>query len=370
VKPTLMSGLRRSLLSDFVDAERAGSALRPDHPERERFLHPMRILVTGGAGYIGSITVRTLLDAGHNVIVLDTLERSRRGAVHYLARFEQGSVGDRAILDEVLPWCDAVVHLAGYIEVAESQADPDRYFANNVTAPTVMLDAMVEHGIDSIVFSSTAAVYGQPTVLPITEDAATEPINAYGASKLAFEHVLADYGRRFGLRSVSLRYFNAAGAWPDGSTGEAHRPETHLIPRIMAGNTLGRTYFDVYGDDYDTPDGTCVRDYVHVCDLALAHRLALERLGRGGPGGVFNLGSGRGFSNREVVAMCAEVIGSPIDIQIKPRRAGDPAQLIASHELATAELGWAPQRGDLRTIVEDAFRWHTKHPRGYMVVGR
>jgi len=325
----------------------------------------VRILVTGGAGYIGSITVRTLLDADHEVVVLDTLEKGHAAAVDGRADMQVGNVGDRIVLDRVLPGCDAVMHLAGYIEVAESQADPDRYFANNLTAPTVMLDAMADHGVDALVFSSTAAVYGQPDAVPITEDAETAPINAYGASKLAFEHVLESYAGSKGLRSVRLRYFNAAGAWPDGSIGEAHRPETHLLPRILGAMAAGQTSFEVYGGDYDTPDGTCVRDYIHVCDLARAHRLALERLHEGRPGGVFNLGNGRGYSNLEVVAACADVTGLEVEIAIGPRRAGDPARLVASSEKARAELGWAPERGDLRTIVKDAWCWHRANPRGY-----
>jgi UDP-glucose 4-epimerase len=325
----------------------------------------MRILVTGGAGYIGSVTVRALLDAGHEAVVLDTLEKGWRAAVDSRAVLEVGSVGDRAAVDRVLPGCDAVMHLAGYIEVAESQADPDRYFANNVTAPAVLLDAMAEHGIDALVFSSSAAVYGQPEAFPIAEDAATVPINAYGASKLAFERLLADRGESAGLRSVSLRYFNAAGAWPDGSMGEAHDPETHLVPCVLRSIVAGRTSFEVFGGDYDTPDGTCVRDYVHVCDLALAHRLALECLGSGGPGGVFNLGNGRGYSNREVVAACADVTGRRVKVEIGPRRAGDPARLVASRERAVADLGWTPERDDLRVIVADAWRWHNGHPAGY-----
>ncbi|HEY5275918.1 MAG TPA: UDP-glucose 4-epimerase GalE [Coriobacteriia bacterium] len=325
----------------------------------------MHILVTGGAGYIGSVTVRTLLDAGHSVTVLDTLEKGWNAAVDARAALKIGSVGDRVALDRVLPGCDAVMHLAGYIEVAESQADPGRYFANNVSAPQVMLDAMADHGVDALVFSSTAAVYGRPMGIPIHEDAETLPINAYGESKLAFEKLLEASAETAGIRSIRLRYFNAAGAWPDGSLGEAHRPETHLIPSVLTAMQAGASRFEVFGGDYDTPDGTCVRDYVHVCDLAEAHRLALERLGQGGPGGVLNLGSGCGYSNLEVVAACAEVSGCTVAIEIGPRRAGDPASLVASHDLASSDLGWIPRRSDLRTIVEDAWRWHSAHPAGY-----
>jgi len=325
----------------------------------------MRILVTGGAGYIGSITVRTLLDAGHEVVVLDTLEKGWRAAVDARAALTVGDVGDRAVLDRVLPGCDAVMHLAGYIEVAESQADPGRYTHNNVTAPAVMLASMAAHAVDALVFSSTAAVYGRPETVPIREDAATAPINTYGASKLAFEQMLVAAERQWGLRSVVLRYFNAAGAWPDGSMGEAHRPETHLIPRVLAAAQAGESRFEVYGGDYDTPDGTCVRDYIHVCDLAQAHARALERLEGGGASATLNLGNGRGYSNREVVAACAEVTGRDIGVTIGARRPGDPDRLVAAHDRAAAELGWSPERGELRTIVEDAWRWHRQHPAGY-----
>jgi UDP-glucose 4-epimerase len=325
----------------------------------------MRILVTGGAGYIGSITVRTLLDAGHEVVVLDTLEKGFAQAVDGRAQLERGSVGDRGALDRLLPGCDAVMHLAGYIEVGESQADPGRYFTNNVAAPLEMLRAMVEHGVPALVFSSTAAVYGEPDHVPISESAPTVPVNAYGASKLMFEQMLERFGVAHGLRSVRLRYFNVAGAWPDGSLGEAHRPESHIIPRILRAMSGGQSTFEVYGQGYDTDDGTCVRDYIHVCDLARAHLIALERLGGGGAGGVFNLGNGRGYSNLEVVGACAEVTGRDVDIAYGPRRAGDPPRLVASHARAEAELGWRSECGELRTMIEDAWRWHTSHPDGY-----
>ncbi|MDO8916093.1 MAG: UDP-glucose 4-epimerase GalE [Coriobacteriia bacterium] len=325
----------------------------------------MRFLVTGGAGYIGSITVRTLLDAGHEVIVLDTLEKGWREAVDRRARVEAGDVGDRKILDWLLPGCDAVMHLAGYIEVAESQADPGRYFENNVSKPLTLLRAMVDHGVGALVFSSTAAVYGIPAVVPILEDAPTLPVNAYGSSKLMFEQQVEWFAAAHGLRAVRLRYFNVAGAWPDGTLGESHDPETHIIPRVLRAMADGQERFEVFGDDYPTPDGTCVRDYIHVCDLAGAHRLALERVGSGGEGGVFNLGNGRGYSNLEVVRACARVSGREVAIDIGPRRAGDPPVLVASHARAQAELGWTPERGDLDTMIEDAWRWHSTNPNGY-----
>jgi UDP-glucose 4-epimerase len=325
----------------------------------------MKVLATGGAGYIGSITVRELLDAGHEVTVLDTLESGRRKAVDRRATFVQGSVSDLPILDLLLPECDAVLHLAGYIEVAESQRDPARYFRNNVSAPLVMLDAMRRHNVPNIVFSSTAAVYGEPASVPITEDAPTEPVNAYGMSKLVFEQLLGLYERAHTVRAICLRYFNVAGAMPDGSLGEAHDPETHIIPRVLRSIYVGARHFEVFGSDYPTPDGTCVRDYIHVCDLAVAHRLALERLLAGGNPGVFNLGNGSGYSNLEVVRMCAEVTGEPVEVTLGPRREGDPAVLVASAELAKDELVWVPQRGSLREIVADAWRWHRTHPHGY-----
>jgi len=325
----------------------------------------VRILVTGGAGYIGSITTRVLLDAGHECVVLDTLERGHREAVDPRAQLVVGSIGDRAVVERALTGCDAVMHLAGYIEVAESVAHPEKYIAANATDPLVMLDVMAERGVSAIVFSSTAAVYGEPKHVPIPEDAEKAPVNPYGASKLAFERSLDEYYERHGLRSVRFRYFNVAGAWPDGSLGEAHDPESHIIPRVLMSMRDGQSRFEVYGGDYPTPDGTCVRDYIHVLDLAHAHRMGLERLGAGNAGGVYNLGNGRGYSNLEVVSACATVSGKEVEIVIGPRRAGDPAILVASADRARAELGWQPQRGELADIVADAWRWHLEHPGGY-----
>jgi len=325
----------------------------------------VRILVTGGAGYIGSVTVRVLCEGGHEVRVLDSLERGYRAAVDSRAEFFEGSVGDTTAVSSAVEGCDAVMHLAGYIEVAESQEQPARYFRGNAMEPLVMLEAMVEHGVDAIVFSSTAAVYGEPERVPLAEDAPTRPINVYGASKLMFERMLDWFGSVHGMRSIRLRYFNVAGAWPDGSIGEAHDPETHIIPRLLGSLAQGTHAFEVFGGDYPTPDGTCVRDYIHVCDLAEAHRLALEALAEGQGSGVFNLGNGEGYSNLEVVRTCAEVVGREVDVTIGPRRPGDPAVLVASASRAESELGWQPQRRELRDIVEDAWRWHSSHPRGY-----
>jgi UDP-glucose 4-epimerase len=325
----------------------------------------MRILVTGGAGYIGSITTRLLIDAGHECVVLDTLEKGYREAVDSRATFVLGSVDDAAILDACLPGCDAVMHLAGYIEVAESVAEPEKYLRNNAIGPLVMLEAMKRHEVSALVFSSTAAVYGEPDSVPIREDAPTRPVNPYGASKLAFEESLEFCRYDHNIRSIRFRYFNVAGAWPDGSMGEAHAPETHIVPRVLSALREGEARFEVFGDDYPTPDGTCVRDYIHVLDLANAHRMGLERLGEGAEGGVYNLGNGQGYSNLQVVRTCAQVSGRDVEIAIGPRRAGDPAILVASAEKAGAELGWHPERGELGDIIGDAWRWHLEHPSGY-----
>jgi UDP-glucose 4-epimerase len=340
----------------------------------------VKVLVTGGAGYIGSITVRMLLDAGHEVVVLDTLEKGHAAAVDPRAALVVGDVGDAAAVGPALAGVDAVLHCAGYIEVAESVREPQRYVANNAEKPLTMLDAMACAGVRAIVFSSTAAVYGAPIVMPIPEDTPCAPVNPYGASKFAFEMELTRRGGAAAdpLRSVSLRYFNASGAHPDASLGEAHDPESHILPRILRAMAAGKRTFEVFGDDYPTPDGTCVRDYIHVCDLGHAHVRALERAhARAAEAAagtvtapqaaaeVFNLGNGRGYSNIEVVRTCAQVTGADVEVRFGPRRAGDPPVLVASNERALSELGWRPERGDLRTIVEDAWRWHSAHPRGY-----
>lgn len=323
----------------------------------------MRVVVTGGAGYVGSISTRVLLDAGHDVVVLDSLERGNAAAVDGRARLVRAGVGDVAALDEVLPDADAVLHCAGYIDVAESQADPDLYYRKNLSEPSAMLDRMVTHGVRNLVFSSTAAVYGEPATVPITESAPCAPVNVYGASKLAFERMIEAAEHAGALSSVRLRYFNVAGAWPDGSLGEAHDPETHIVPRILRSAAEG-TPFTLFGDDYPTPDGTCIRDYVHVTDLAEAHRTALEWLASADGGLVCNLGSGRGYSNLEIVQACEVVTGERIAVRKAARRAGDPARLVASTDRARQVLGWAPGR-DLTAMVTDAWTWHRSHPQGY-----
>ncbi len=328
----------------------------------------MRILVTGGAGYIGSITTRALIDAGYEVVVLDSLERGHRRAVDPRATLVVASLGDHDVLDSVLPGIEAVIHCAGYIDVAESHVDPDLYYRKNLAEPSMMLDRMTTHGVRYLVFSSTAAVYGQPERMPITEDVETRPINTYGASKLAFERMIVLAEGAGLINAVRLRYFNVAGAWPDGSLGEAHLTETHIVPLLLRAAARPGATFTINGNDYPTADGTCVRDYLHVVDLAEAHVRAVEYLHDEGDGVVCNLGSGGGYSNLEVAEMCAAVTGADIPIVYGERRQGDPAMLIASNAQARSVLGWAPRR-DLRTMVEDAWRWHTAHPEGYVAEG-
>ena len=323
----------------------------------------MRATITGGAGYIGSIAARVFLDAGHEVTVLDSLERGHRAAIDPRARFVHGRVGDWDALEAALPGTDVVLHFAGYIDVAESQASPDLYFGKNLHEPTVMLDAMAEYGIRNLVFSSTAAVYGEPAVVPIPEDSDLAPINTYGASKLAFERIVELAEVSSELSAVRLRYFNVAGALPDGSLGEAHRPETHIVPRLLAAAASGEA-FTVFGTDYPTPDGTCVRDYIHVVDLAEAHLAAAEYLLGGGAGLACNLGSGRGYSNLELTRACAGVVGHEVEVSVGPRRPGDPATLVAAIDRAREVLGWEPTR-DLAMMFADAQRWHATHPDGY-----
>lgn len=323
----------------------------------------MRILVTGGAGYIGSITTRMLLDCGHEVVVIDTLENGNKWAVDKRAVLFEGSVGDREVVSRALADVDAVMHLAGYIEVAESMTNPEKYFHNNVDNGKVLLDCMEESGVNKLVFSSTAAVYGQPKKVPLVEDAELVPINPYGESKLCFERMIDERAEK-GLAAIRFRYFNVAGAWPDGSLGEAHDPETHIIPNFLRALLKGESIF-IFGDTYPTPDGTCVRDYIHVCDLAHAHIMALEALGNDEPGGIYNLGNGAGFSNLEIARTCAQAAGLSQQeigarIVIEGPREGDPAVLIASAEKAHCRFGWTPQYDNISEIVGHALAWHAK----------
>ncbi|WP_084961920.1 UDP-glucose 4-epimerase GalE [Thermoactinospora rubra] len=307
----------------------------------------MRLLVTGGAGYIGSVVAAQLLEAGHEVTVLDDLSTGHRDAVPPGARFVEGSIADPP-LDGV----EAVLHFAAKSLVGESVEKPGLYWSHNLGGTLALLDAMRREGVNKIVFSSTAATYGEPERTPITEDAPTRPTNPYGASKLAVDTALTAYAGLHGLGAVSLRYFNVAGAY--GPYRERHAIETHLIPNVLKVATGERDEVSVFGTDYPTPDGTCVRDYIHVADLARAHLLALEACAPG-EHKVYNLGNGAGFSVKEVIEVCREVTGHPIPVKVGPRRPGDPAILVASSERIQRELGWKPERAALRDMVEDAF---------------
>jgi UDP-glucose-4-epimerase GalE len=326
----------------------------------------MRVLVTGGAGYIGSHVVKALRSRGHKAVVVDNLSRGHRAAVAGVPLI-QADLLDRAALDWLLAEypCEAVLHFAALSLVGEAQRQPGRYALNNVGGTVTLLEAMVAAGCRLLVFSSTAAVYGAPQTMPISEDCPLEPTNTYGETKLFVERMLRRFDEAHGLRSVALRYFNAAGADPDGELGEDHDPETHLIPLIL-GTALGRRpALEVYGTDYPTPDGTCRRDYVHVSDLAEAHLLALDALASDSATAAYNLGNGRGFSVREVIAAAERVTGREIPVREGPRRAGDPPALVAGSARAQAELGWRPRYGELETIIRTAWEWHSRHPQGY-----
>ncbi len=327
----------------------------------------MAILVLGGAGYIGSHTVYELIDAGRDVVVADNLLTGFRAAVHPKARFYQLDIRDRSALDELFTKekIEGVIHFAASSQVGESMSDPLKYYDNNLHGTMVLLQAMVAHGVDKIVFSSTAATYGEPERVPILETDRTDPTNCYGETKLAMEHMMRWVSRAHGLKYVALRYFNACGAHPSGAIGEAHNPETHLIPLILQVPNGQREKISIFGDDYPTKDGTCIRDYIHVSDLAQAHILALDHLLQGGESDVFNLGNGVGFTVKEVIDVARAVTGHPIPAETCPRRAGDPAQLIASSKKAVEQLGWKPKYNDLNTIIASAWKWHRAHPRGY-----
>jgi len=322
----------------------------------------VRVLVVGGAGYIGSVTVDQLLQAGHEVTVLDNLVAGHREAVNREAELVVADVRAEDALARLMAShsFDAVVYYGGYIQAGESVINPGRYFANNVAGCIALLNAMVAYGVGHFVFSSSAAVYGEPDEVPISEDSPLRPVNPYGEAKLIVERMLPWYETQ-GIRYISLRYFNAAGA--SDRRGEDHRPETHLIPIVLQVAAGQRDAVPLYGTDYPTPDGTCIRDYVHVTDLAAAHILALERPDAGS--GVYNLGNGTGFSNREVIEAAGRVTGKPIAMREEPRRPGDPARLVAASDRVKRVLGWTPAFTDLEAIVESAWRWHQSHPKGY-----
>lgn len=322
---------------------------------------PPTVLVVGGAGYIGSHMVWLLGQRGVNVVTLDDLSSGHADAVTS-GRLERGDMADRALLDRIFSSqpVDAVMHFASFIQVGESVEQPARYYRNNVLRTLDLLDAMRAHGVKHFIFSSTAAVFGEPAYTPIDERHPQQPINPYGRTKWMVEQVLADYDRAYGLRSVCLRYFNAAGAHPDGLLGERHDPETHLIPLVLQAASGRRAGIKVFGQDYDTPDGTCIRDYIHVMDLAEAHWLALQRLLQGGASGVFNLGNGGGYSVQQVIDVARAHTGREIALEYAPRRPGDPARLVADATLARQQLGWVPQYPDLATLVAHAWRWEQR----------
>jgi UDP-glucose 4-epimerase len=317
-----------------------------------------RILVVGGGGYIGSHMVKMLARAGHDVTTLDSFCTGYREAV-IAGRLAEGDLADADFLDRTLGagHFDGVMHFASFIQVGESVREPAKYYRNNVANTLNLLDAMVAHGVKAFIFSSTAAVFGEPQYVPIDEAHPKAPINPYGASKLMVERILADFDVAYGLRSVALRYFNAAGADPDGELGERHEPETHLIPLVLQAAAGRRPAIHVFGTDYDTPDGTCIRDYIHIQDLCAAHLAAFDRLESGGGSAAFNLGNGTGFSVREVIAAAERVTRRIIPVEYGARRAGDPARLVADSSAARAALGWTAVYPDLDSIVAHAWRW-------------
>jgi UDP-glucose 4-epimerase len=320
------------------------------------------VLVVGGAGYIGSHMVKRLRRAGYSPVVLDNLSQGRRDAVSG-APLIVGELGDPAVLDVIFQaWpIAAVMHFASYIQVGESMAQPGTYYENNVSNTVALLQAMVRHKVPRFIFSSTAAIFGDPQYVPIDEQHPKAPINPYGRSKLMVEQILDDFERAFSLRTCCFRYFNAAGADPDGELGECHEPETHLIPLVLQAASGRRSSLTVYGRDYDTPNGTCIRDYIHVQDLCDAHLLALESLLDGGASARYNLGNGAGYSIDEVIAAARRVTGAPIPVSDGPRRAGDPARLVADATLARRELGWKPNYPDLDTIIAHAWAWERNY---------
>jgi UDP-glucose 4-epimerase len=324
----------------------------------------MKIFVTGGAGYIGSHTVRLLAETGHTVRVFDNLSEGHPASVSDRLLFEGDLLDDRRLDEGLSGGYDCVMHFAASCSVGESMTSPEKYYTNNTIASLRLLAAMRRAGVPRIVFSSTAATYGNPVRTPIAEDHPTEPINVYGRTKLDFEHTLAAYAEAYGLGYACLRYFNAAGAAPDAAIGEDHRPEGHLIPIVLQVAMGQRPEVAIFGTDYPTPDGTCIRDYIHVYDLAQAHILAMEAI-QPRQGLAFNLGNGAGYSVRAVIETAQKVTGKPIPVKEVERRAGDPAILVASSEKITRDLGWRPQYPQLATIIEHAWRWHREHPEGY-----
>lgn len=318
----------------------------------------MKVLVIGGAGYIGSHMVKTLLEQGHYVTTFDNLSTGYRDAI-LGGDFVEGDLASRPALDKALHRStpDAVMHFASSIQVGESVRFPDRYYRNNLSNTLNLLDCMVNHGVPKLIFSSTAAIFGEPLYIPIDESHVTKPMNPYGRSKCMVEQILGDYEKAYGLKHVCLRYFNAAGADPQGMLGERHEPETHLIPLILQAASGRRSHIQVFGRDYATPDGTCIRDYIHILDLCNAHVQALMHLQADKPSDCFNLGNGEGYSVQQVIDTAQDVTGRKIRVEFSERRPGDPARLVADATKAKEQLGWRPSRADLHTIIEDAWRW-------------
>lgn len=326
----------------------------------------MAIMVAGGAGYIGSHTVAELLQRGQEVVVVDSLIKGHKQAV-LGGKLYIGDIRDAEFMDNVFSEndIDSVIHFAADIEVGLSMKDPLSFYRNNVYTVICMLESMKKHNIKNIVFSSTAAVYGYPKSVPIKEDSEKRPVNPYGETKLTVEKMLRWCDEAYGIKWAAPRYFNAAGAHESGKIGEDHDPESHLIPIILQAAMGKKESIKVFGQDYDTPDGTCIRDYIHVTDLADAHILALDHLKKGGDSGSFNLGSGNGYSVMEVIQKVKEVTGKDFKVDMAPRREGDPARLVADSQKAKQLLGWSPKNDDIGTIIESAWRWHTGHPSGY-----
>lgn len=326
----------------------------------------MAVLVTGGAGYIGSHTVAALLDRNEEVVIVDNLQQGYRKSI-LGGKFYDGDIRDTEFLTQVFNEnkIDAVIHFAANSLVGESMQNPGKYYHNNVYGTLNLLESMKTFNVNRIVFSSTAATYGEPERVPIQEEDRTVPTNAYGETKLAMEKMMKWFDTAHGIKYIALRYFNAAGAHDSGIIGEDHNPETHLIPIILQTALGQRTHISIFGDDYPTDDGTCIRDYIHVMDLADAHIAALDRLRGGGDSTVYNLGSGNGFSVKEVIETARKITGKEIPAKLESRRAGDPAVLIASSQKIKTELGWKPKREQLETIIQDAWNWHSAHPEGY-----
>lgn len=323
----------------------------------------MKVLVVGGAGYIGSHMVKMLSQAGHNVTTLDNLSNGYKDAVLY-GDFVEGDIADESLLNKLFSETkfDGVMHFASYIQVGESVEKPSMYYRNNVCNTHTLLNAMIEHEIKCFIFSSTAATFGEPEYTPIDEAHSQKPINPYGHSKLMVEQILADFDHAYGLKSVSLRYFNAAGADPEGELGERHIPETHLVPLVLQAASGRRDNITIFGTDYDTPDGTCLRDYIHIKDLCSAHLLGLEHLVAGGESKAYNMGNGLGYSIKEVIDVAKKVTGTDFEVKLGDRRDGDPARLVADSSLLQKELGWEPEFAELEDIILHAWEWEKKYP--------